>query len=132
MRIFIVFNGSGIERKLDVPENITIEELRDEFFPRIGLSHYRGPIIINDNDDNEEEIFGGRLSDYDIEDGDKIIVLDDDYKEKMLEKHEIIAIGVREIKNESTHICPYGCGRQVPNEFKGCTELLQARPNYYG
>ena len=126
MRIFIVFHGSGIERKLDVPENITIEELRDEFFPRIGLSNYRGPII-----HNGEEIVGGRLSDYDIEDGDKIIVFDDDYKEKMLGEDKFTAI-VREIKNESTHICPYGCGRQVPNEFKGCTELLQARPNYYG
>ena len=128
MRIFVdFFRGRRI---LDVPENITIEELRDEFFPRIGLSHYRGPII-----HNGEEIFGGRLSDYNIEDGDEIIVRDDDYEEKMLEKNKIIAIGVcgdREIKNESTHICPYGCGRQVPNEFKGCTELLQARPNYYG
>ena len=126
MRIFIVFHGSGIERKLDVPENITIEELRDEFFSEIGLPYYRGPII-----HNGEKIFGGRLSDYDIEDGDKIIVLDDDYKEKMLGEDKFTAI-VREIKNESTHICPYGCGRQVPNEFKGCTELLQARPNYYG
>ena len=126
MRIFIVFHRSGIERKLDVPENITIEELRDEFFPEIGLYHYRGPII-----HNGKKIFGGRLSDYDIKDGDEIIVLDDDYEEKMLEKHKITAI-VRKIKNESTHICPYGCGRQVPNEFKGCTELLQARPNYYG
>lgn len=123
MIIFILFNGSGIKRKLDVPENITIEELRDE----IGLPDYRGPII-----HHGKKIYGGRLSDYDIKDGDKIIVLDDDYKEKMLGKDEIIAIGVREIKNESTHICPYGCGRQVPNEFKGCTELLQARPNYYG
>ena len=128
MRIFVgSFRG---RRKLDVPENITIEELRDEFFPRIGLSHYRGPLFIIRN---RKEIFGGRLSDYDIKDGDEIIVLDDDYEEKMLEKEKkIIAIGVREIKNESTHICPYGCGRQVPNEFKGCTELLQARPNYYG
>ena len=49
----------------------------------------------------------------------------------MLGEDKFTAI-VREIKNESTHICPYGCGRQVPNEFKGCTELLQARPNYYG
>ena len=126
MRIFIVFHGSGIERKLDVPENITIEELRDEFFPEIGLPYYRGPII-----HHGKTIFGGRLSDYDIEDGDKIIVFDDDYKEKMLGEDKFTAI-VREIKNESTHICPYGCGRQVPNEFKGCTELLQARPNYYG
>ena len=101
-------------RKIDVPENITIEELRDEFFPRIGLSHYRGPII-----HNGVAISDGRLSDYDIKDGDLIIALG-----------EIYAGG--EIENESTHICPYGCGRQVPNEFKGCTELLQAKPNYYG
>ena len=130
MIIFILFKGSGIKRKLDVPENITIEELRDEFFPRIGLPDYRGPII-----HDGEKIYGGRLSDYNIKDGDKIIVLDDDYIEKMLEKEKIIAVkmyGDGEIKNESTHICPYGCGRQVPNEFKGCTELLQARPNYYG
>ena len=29
------------------------------------------------------------------------------------------------------HICPYGCGRLIPNEYKGCTELLQANPNYF-
>ena len=65
----------------------------------------------------------------------------DDYDKEILEyikkEKKIIALKmrereIREIKNESTHICPYGCGRQVPNEFKGCTELLQARPNYYG
>jgi hypothetical protein len=63
----------------------------------------------------------------------------DDYDKKILEyiekEKKIIAMRereIREIKNESTHICPYGCGRRVPNEFKGCTELLQARPNYYG
>ena len=122
MIIFILLTGSGIKRKLDVPENITIEELRDE----IGLPDYRGPII-----HDGKKIYGGRLSDYNIKDGDKIIVLDDDY---MLGGDKFIAVsyGDGEIKNESTHICPYGCGRQVPNEFKGCTELLQARPNYYG
>ena len=62
---------------------------------------------------------------------------DDDYEKKMIKEKKIISLKmrereIREIKNESTHICPYGCGRQVPNEFKGCTELLQARPNYYG
>ena len=64
----------------------------------------------------------------------------DDYEKEfleILEEGKIIKLKmrereIREIKNESTHICPYGCGRQVPNEFKGCTELLQARPNYYG
>ncbi len=29
------------------------------------------------------------------------------------------------------HICPYGCGRFIPDEYKGCTELLQAKPNYF-
>ena len=29
------------------------------------------------------------------------------------------------------HICPYGCGRYIPDEYKGCTELLQAKPNYF-
>ncbi len=32
----------------------------------------------------------------------------------------------------TTHICPYGCGRQIPDDYKGCTELLQAKPNYFG
>ncbi len=120
MRIVIsFFTSERIQRKLDVPENITIEELRDEFFPRIGLSNYRGPLFIIRNW-KEKEIFGGRLSDYDIKDGNLIFV-----------PSEMRGEG-GEIENESTHICPYGCGRQVPNEFKGCTELLQARPNYYG
>ena len=29
------------------------------------------------------------------------------------------------------HICPYGCGRMIPDGYKGCTELLQERPNYF-
>ena len=29
------------------------------------------------------------------------------------------------------HICPYGCGKYIPNEYKGCTELLAAQPNYF-
>ena len=29
------------------------------------------------------------------------------------------------------HTCPYGCGRPIPDAFKGCTELLQAFPDYF-
>ena len=29
------------------------------------------------------------------------------------------------------HICPYGCGRRIPNAYKGCTELLKDHPNYF-
>ena len=116
MRIFIRFFNRGFRKeiKLDVPENITIKELRRR------LPDHGGHLIYDG-----EEIFDGRLSDYDIQDGDEIIV--DDYQQ-----HDTFLEQNREIKNESTHICPYGCGRQVPNEFKGCTELLQAKPNYYG
>ena len=30
----------------------------------------------------------------------------------------------------SKHICPYGCGRMIPNKYHGCTELLRDLPNY--
>ena len=29
------------------------------------------------------------------------------------------------------HMCPYGCERMIPFGYKGCTELLQERPNYF-
>ena len=29
------------------------------------------------------------------------------------------------------HTCPYGCGRPIPDAFKGCTELLQVFPDYF-
>jgi hypothetical protein len=33
--------------------------------------------------------------------------------------------------NYGFHVCPYGCGRPIPNSFYGCSELLQAYPNYF-
>lgn len=33
--------------------------------------------------------------------------------------------------NYGFHTCPYGCQRQIPNAFRGCTELLQAIPDYF-
>ena len=29
------------------------------------------------------------------------------------------------------HTCPYGCGRPIPDAFKGCTELLDVFPDYF-
>ena len=29
------------------------------------------------------------------------------------------------------HKCPYGCGRLIPNTYKGCTELLKDHPDYF-
>ena len=37
----------------------------------------------------------------------------------------------RRINDVGEHICPYGCGRLIPDKYKGCTELLQAKPNYF-
>ena len=28
------------------------------------------------------------------------------------------------------HICPYGCGRMIPDQYHGCSELLRDCPNY--
>ena len=33
--------------------------------------------------------------------------------------------------NYGFHTCPYGCGRPIPDAFRGCTELLQAIPDYF-
>ena len=29
------------------------------------------------------------------------------------------------------HTCPYGCGRPIPDSFRGCTELLAVFPDYF-
>ena len=53
-----------------------------------------------------------RLCDYDIEDGD------------------FISAFIRK-SGGGGHICPYGCGREIPDNYKGCTELLKDYPNYF-
>lgn len=35
------------------------------------------------------------------------------------------------MENYGFHTCPYGCGRPIPVAFSGCTELLQAIPDYF-
>ena len=64
------------------------------------------------------KFFGKYLKDnktldyYGIEDGDKIF------------SSEISGGG-------GGHICPYGCGRIIPDNYKGCTELLKDDPQYF-
>ena len=53
-----------------------------------------------------------RLCDYDIEDGD--VITASPYS-----------------SGGGSHICPYGCGREIPDDYKGCTELLKDYPNYF-
>ena len=33
--------------------------------------------------------------------------------------------------NVHKHISPYGCGRMIPDDFRGCKELLRVYPNYF-
>ena len=64
-----------------------------------------------------------------IKDGDKIVVLDE-AKVGLPEMAPLGFLGKHE-GGGPEHICPYGCGRMIPDGYKGCTELLQERPNYF-
>ena len=94
--------------QLKVQNNITVRELNEKYCQSIGsFEEYQykfGGCVLK---------YNTRLSDYDIEDDDVIIV------------NKVIGGG-------GSHICPYGCGRQIPDEYKGCTELLKDKPNYFG
>ena len=35
------------------------------------------------------------------------------------------------VRGGGGHICPYGCGRIIPDNYKGCTELLKDDPQYF-
>ncbi len=70
---------------------------------------YHGKVLDNGRD----------LSDYGIKDMDII---------EFIDSNEYRGGG----EGGGSHICPYGCGRQIPDGYKGCTELLQAQPNYFG
>ena len=71
---------------------------------------YHGKVLDNGRD----------LSDYGIKDIDII---------EFIDSNEYRGGGG---EGGGSHICPYGCGRQIPDGYKGCTELLQAQPNYFG
>ena len=116
MRIKII-NRYGTAVKLKVSNYITIRELAFKYSGK----------YIDFKSNNIRFIFDGMnlefertLSDYDIEDGDVIRVFE-----------EYIAGGPTRDCPGPTHVCPYGCGRQIPNDFKGCTELLNAIPNFF-
>ena len=58
---------------------------------------------------------------------DKIYTIGSDYTFREIGMSDNSRIFVK----ETAHICPYGCGRMIPCGYKGCTELLQERPNYF-
>ena len=118
MKIKIKFPGRLTAIIVEIPNDITIEELKREYIKRnIRMFNY-GRLFYYERllDDND------RISTYGIKDGDIISVGRPMQRKKMMTYCD----------NRSTHVCPYGCGRQIPDGYKGCSELLQAEPNYFG
>jgi len=104
MKIFIV-DSQGNKRTLEVPYNITIRELKERcHINNISIDFLFNGVIL-ENDDS--------LSDHEIEEGSQICFLGDFNR------------------NEAKHKCPYGCGRMIPDNYKGCTELLRDYPDYF-
>ena len=109
MRIVII-NRRGQRNILYVPNNITVRELNDRYTRIIGVDDcYRFIYQIN----GEILIYERDLSYYDIEEDDCISAFE-------------ILCG-----RGGEHTCPYGCGRKIPDNYKGCTELLKDFPNYF-
>ena len=117
IRIRIISKIRGKRFELEVPEDIPIFKMDEKFCKTSGypMGQHLQYLI-----DDEVLDYDRNLSDYGIEDGDTIRVID---------RNEYIPGGG---EGDGSHICPYGCGRQIPNGYKGCTELLQAIPNYFG
>ena len=100
----IVITGGGRKVELEVHNDLTIRELHElASFP----SYYK--FFLGKNFLLEEK----RLSDYKIT-GNR--------------RFKIVAFNY---KTDGSHICPYGCGREIPDNYKGCTELLKDQPNYF-
>ena len=117
MRIKIINEDRRIV-VLEVSNDIRIIELAFKYGEYIGVMS-----------ENIKFIFKGRileferkLSDYNIEDGVAIRAFREEIK---------LAGGPTRDCPGPTHVCPYGCGRQIPDDFKGCTELLKAIPNFF-
>ena len=108
MRIEIS-NRRGQRTTLDVPNNITVEELDDRYARIIGVGGHRFQYRFLD----EVLKYDRNLSYYGIEHDDIIVA------------NEYSRGGGGE------HTCPYGCGRNIPDNYKGCTELLKDFPNYF-
>lgn len=165
----IIFQSRFFEetKSLEVPNDITVKELKFKYLLKIGF-YPSSPLFNRDGlrlEDRE------KISIYDIKDGDTIFVEDRERememmemmerkrrememmemkmkemkmteRERMYEMEEMIEEKRRELEmmmreraerwKNSTHTCPYGCERQIPNIYKGCRELLQAYPNYFG
>ena len=107
MQIFIR-DIKGREIKLHVSEDLTFREVKEKYYSSLG--YFTDVQFKYDGEVPKDE---KRLCDYDIEDGDVITAAHIRYS------------------GGGGHICPYGCGRKIPDNYKGCTELLKDYPNYF-
>ena len=111
-------DGEGMEDTMCVEPNSIIKDVLKEFLvrndyyggldPRIYAFRYGCKIL------NSPRFIDKRINSL-VTDGGKIV---------FVKKSDMTYSG-------GEHICPYGCGRLIPDEYKGCTELLQAKPNYF-
>ena len=111
---------------MEVEEDIPIYLMDQQFCE---LSHYPMEQCLKYFYRGKVLDYNRTLSDYNIRDGDIIELMDNS---KYFEKYDNYIIEhLKEGGEGGFHICPYGCGRQIPDGYKGCTELLQAQPNYF-
>ena len=113
MKIYFLNPISGKREEIEIQNNITIKDLKRKCKRFSPFGGFFGDFFCN------EEILEDykRVYDYDIEENDLI------YCGKLYSGGGPLP---------TTHICPYGCGRQIPDNYKGCTELLKDIPNYFG
>ena len=106
MQIFIEDNR-GRKIELHVSEDLTFKEVKEKYYSALG-DFTSVQFLYNGEVPKDEK----RLCDYDVEDDD-------------------IITAIPRSKGGGGHICPYGCGREIPDNYKGCSELLKDHPNYF-
>ena len=112
MDIMIVPENRMVFMLKDIPRDMHIWKLKEMIKERIGCEF-----------DEFELLFKTRI----LNDFDKTLEF---YGVKNRNRIRLIGRAVAG-GGDPEHLCPYGCGRMIPDKFKGCTELLQAYPNYF-
>ena len=98
----IIIDVRGNKTKLYVQNDLSIREVKR-------LSGFQNCDFWSDGEVMRDEF---NLSDNEVENGD-------------------IIIAMKPPQEAGGHICPYGCGREIPDNYKGCTELLREHPNFF-
>ena len=104
----IILDSKNRKIELNVSDDLTIREVKEKYYSALGDFRrvnfkYDGEVLRDDK----------QLCDYGIED------------------YDCIVSGLEYRGGGGVHICPYGCGREIPDNYKGCTELLKDHPDYF-